>query len=158
MSESLKIYIDRLKGGHKESIHEMLSASFLDVNEESLEFIGPILLTGSAYLVEGELILHLSLELKCLIPCRVCNKKVEHAISIHNSYQNVPIKDIKSAVFDMSELLREMILLEVPAFLECRGSCPERKELNKFLSRKVEVKSSVNNPFSQLDIEELPKE
>ena len=154
MNEFLRIYVDRLKDGHKEIIQEEFSSSLICVNDKDLRFVGPIFIDGEVYLVDNELVLHLSVKATAVLSCTVCNQEVVHNIAVLDSYQNVQVEAIKGAVFDMTELLREMILLEVPAFIECDGACPGREEINKFLKRKNVVDNSTQNPFSQLKIEE----
>lgn len=158
MNDFLRIYIDRLKDGHKEVIHEEMPVSLLQVEEKELKFLGPVFLDGEVYLVDQELVLHLSAKVKAALACSICNQEVPYNIVISDSYQNVPVEEIKGAVFDMTELVREMILLEVPPFIECEGGCPRRDEINNFLKKKSGVDPSNHNPFSDLRIEELPKD
>jgi uncharacterized metal-binding protein YceD (DUF177 family) len=158
MNDFLRIYVDRLKDGHKEILHEEFPVSHLEVEDKDLKFKGPVSLKGEVYLVDQELVFHLSLKVKAVLLCSVCNQEVSTDINIKDSYQSVPVDEVKSAIYDMTELLREMILLEVPSFIECQGSCPQREEINKFLKKKEGDDPSNHNPFSSLKIEELPKD
>ena len=56
--------------------------------------------------------------------------------------------------YNFKNLLRETILLEVPSFAECEGgSCPKRKEYNKYLKESSNEQSEDEGyqPFADLD-------
>lgn len=150
-SDNFNIYVDRLYDGHTEVIDETVSPDFLDIHERDLAFNDPLLLKGEAYLAEDELILHLSITTYATIPCSICNEPVKVEIKEFNFYQAEPLKEIRAGVFNFKELLREVILLDVPAFAECDGGeCPRRKEIEKYL--KVEGEGDDEyRPFANLE-------
>src|SRR5579871_861362 len=126
--ENLKIYIDRLKGGQTQKIDETLSPEFLDIGEEELFFDKPVQLKGETYLANEHLIIHLNIETTACLPCSVCNDPVHVPIVIKNIYLTEPISEIKGAMFDLANEVRESILLQTPLFSECHnGKCPERE-------------------------------
>lgn len=154
--ESLKIYIDRLKGGQTLKIDETLPPNFLDVDEEDLLFEDPIQLKGEAYLANEHLIIHLNIETTATLPCNVCNDPVHTPIVIKNIYLTESLSKIKGATFDMTDEVRESILLQTPLFTECRqGKCPERENLKKFINHlpKKSNDGIVHFPFADLDKE-----
>lgn len=132
--ESLKIYIDRLRHEHKVVIQETLPPQFMDVNEEGLQFKAPITVSAECYLAEDHLVIHLSVSTTALLPCAICNELVEHPIKIKNLYSTIPLDDIKGAIFDLTQEIRDQVLLQLPLFTECsQGECPERIAMKKFL-------------------------
>ena len=134
-----KIYIDRLKSGGTEDIDQILPSHFLDVDEDELSFCGDVKVHGKAYLSGDHLTLQLDATAKALMPCRVCNETTEVEIALKNCCMPVALEEIKGAVFDPNELVREVILAEVPARAECKGNCPLRDELKPFLKEEVKV-------------------
>lgn len=152
--ESLKIYIDRLKGGQTLKIDETLPPGFLDVDEEDLLFEDPVFLNGEAYLANEHLIIHLNIETQASLPCSICNDPVHISIVIKNIYLSNPLAEIKGAVFDITNEVRESILLQTPLFTECHnGKCPERESLKQFLKppQKEAKNDIVHFPFADLD-------
>lgn len=149
-----KIYIEQLRDGHEKDIDESLSPSFLEVKEPDLVFEKEIKLEGKAYLAEQELILDLSMQTEALIPCSICNEKVPVEIDVRHFYYSEPTMNIKSGIFNIKNLIRETILLEVPAFIKCHGGdCPRRVEIEKYLKNSVEETDQDEGyqPFADLD-------
>jgi uncharacterized metal-binding protein YceD (DUF177 family) len=155
MDDVFKIYIDQLRDGHEDKIHEKLDPGFLEIREPDLAFEEPVELEGVAYLAEHELVLHWNIKTKALIPCSICNDPVNVPIHIHNFYYSEPLAEIKSGVYNFKNLLRETILLEVPPFTECSGGkCPKRKEYSKYLkepSKQPSDQEEGYHPFADLD-------
>ncbi|MDR3624674.1 MAG: hypothetical protein P4L16_06000 [Chlamydiales bacterium] len=151
--ESLKIYIDRLKDGLTERINEAVHPSLICPDTSELKFEGPIQVSGEVYLADERLVCCLDVHAKVLLPCTVCNEEVSVNINLVKSYQVLEISSIKGAIFNLAELVREMILLEVPAFIECKGQCPAREEINKYLKKEESPKTGKGSPFDQLSSE-----
>jgi uncharacterized metal-binding protein YceD (DUF177 family) len=129
-----KIYVHRLKDGHIETISERLAPEFLGIDERELAFKAPILLKGEASVTNGALVLRLSIETEVTMPCAVCNQEVQVNISISRLCHTEQIDQIRGAVFDYEDIVREAIVLEVPFTAECnRGDCPERASLAKYI-------------------------
>jgi uncharacterized metal-binding protein YceD (DUF177 family) len=155
MDEVFKIYVDQLRDGHEKKIKETLAPDFLDVQESDLEFKKTIELKGEAYTADQELILHWNILAEALLSCSICNGKVPVEIKIDDFYHSEPLEEIKGAIFNFKNLLRETILLEVPAFAECnQGDCPRRKEVSKYLKDPSQSQSDEEEgyqPFADLD-------
>ncbi len=153
--ENLKIYIDRLKGGNALKIEETLPPDFLDVDDEELVFEETVRIQGEAYLADEHLVIHLNIETSAFLPCSICNDAVSTPISLKNIYLTEPLSEIKGAIFDLGQQVRETILLQTPLFIECNGGkCPEREHIKKFL--KPEEKPSdpgeiTHFPFADLE-------
>ncbi len=144
-----KIYADRLQGGQVEKINFQADSDFLDIKETDLTFPKPISIRGETYLADDHLVLHLKAETEVKVPCSICNEAFIIPISLHDFYHTVPLEELKSAIFDFRELLREDLLLQIPQFAECSGGkCPERSSLSKYSAKKE--KQDEQFPFSQL--------
>lgn len=157
LDESFKIYVDQLKKGGVEKIHEEFTPDFLDIHENDLSFKDPVIVEGEAYLAESELILKLKIATSAWIPCSVCNEPVKVDFHLDNLYIATPLSEIKSGIFTLVEPLREAILLEVPAYAECGGACPERKNVEKYLKTyplSKEAESMHYRPFEGLKSDE----
>ncbi len=145
------IYVDRLKDGQVEAVDETLPPTFLEIDEEDLVFAKEVRIHGEAYLAEDHLVINLKVETFASMPCQICNKSTEFLLQVKDFTHTEELKEIKSALYDCGQLLREAILLQVPLFIECqKNSCPERKNVNKFLHKPSD---SVYFPFADLDKE-----
>lgn len=148
MESLFKIYVDRLKDSEVEKIDLQVTPTFLEVNDEELSFQNPVTLSGEAYLASDHLILQLKARTQASMPCSICNNQIEISIAVENSYHSIPLAELKGAIFDYTELLREAILLQAPQFTECQnGKCPERENVKKFLKK---PSTSTHFPFAEL--------
>lgn len=157
---ALKIYVEQLRGGKEQDLSEALSPDFLRVSEPELSFEHPVMIEGRAYLAEHDLIVQLEITTKARIPCRVCNEFFDYDIEVEGLVHVEPLTGLKRGFFDMSEILRESILLEVPPIAECHGGhCPARKELEKRLRHPAEDDQGLEeegyHPFEGLSLGDL---
>jgi uncharacterized metal-binding protein YceD (DUF177 family) len=151
----LRIYTDRLKGGDSEEISETLDPAFLEIPEnDEIVFKDPVVIQGSAYIVDEFLVLSLHIQTKVELPCALCNTPFSLPIHITNFLHEEPVEAIKQGVFDYAETLREAILLEVPFYPQCGGSsCLNRKQVEKFLKKPTEEDEDAQeryHPFENL--------
>lgn len=143
MKDTFKIYIEQLRDGRTEAIEEHYAPDFIDLKDDEAVFKRDVQVEGQAYLADGNLIIHLQVIAYVIVPCSICNRPVEVEISIPDFYHMEPAEEIKTGIFDFSEMLREAIVLEIPPFGECNsGNCPERAAIAKFLNVKSEKASS----------------
>jgi len=155
--EGLKIYIDRLKNEHVEKFEETVSPDFLEIDEKDLTFPENLKVKGEAYLADDHLVAHFSIFTSATLPCSICNMPVHIPLAIENAYSTIPLEEIRSAIFDLSNEIRETTLLQIPLFAECNnGKCPERDNIKKFLhnesnSQQPGQSSVVHFPFAELD-------
>lgn len=151
MEDACVIYLDRLIEEKVEKLDFSLSPSFLVVDDEEIVFESPVLVHGEAYLASDHLVIHLNVDTSVKLICKLCNEPFSYPISLKHVYHTTSIEEIKGATFDMTEVLRENILLETPRFAECNtGSCPERDALSQY-STKGDDKASL--PFAHLEDE-----
>jgi len=152
--EPFKIFIDRLREGISSSIEEELSPDFMDIHEKELNFYKPILVKGEASVVDQHLVLRLEAEAPAMLLCNICGKPVEKIIKVAPFYHNVPVQEIKGAIFLFDQVIREAILLETPQFAECDdGNCPSRTEIARYLKNPNTNKSDDEGflPFADID-------
>ncbi len=159
--DRFRIFVEQLRHGHTETISESFEPDFLEVDEPELKFVAPVDLEAEAYVTENELVLHLTqVHTTAEMPCRICNQPVRVGITIRNNYQTIPMEEVRGGIFDFRELLREVVLLEVPSFVECsEKGCPERKALKRYFKEETETKKknrskdaeeSTYHPFADL--------
>lgn len=161
MNDLLKIYIDRLRDGHTEEIDAHVPPDFIDEVGDDCVFRDNVDISGQAYLAEDKLVFHIDLFTRCLCRCIICNEQVPFDIRIEHVYHLEEISAVKGAVFDMKPMLREMILLEIPPYLECHGgNCPARGQINSFLKKEISTHENLTkqdegyHPFSHLTYED----
>lgn len=135
MNEAFKIYVDQLRDGHTEQLDEEFSPKLMNVQDEDLKYLKPIKVSGEAYMADGDLVLHLNIETQAVLPCTICNKPVDVDIAIEGVYHTATLEETKSGIYLYDDVVRESILLETPRFAECEGSCPQRKEIQKYLRK-----------------------
>lgn len=142
---NLILYTEQFEEGKKEKIDQTLSPEFLKISEEELQFNSPVLLQGEASVITDHLILKFSVSTEAEMLCSVCNKPVRFPIVAKEISHSLPLVEMKSSIFDYTDLVREEILLQIPQFVECnQGKCPERAQVDKFL------KKPDNFPFADL--------
>ena len=155
MDDVFKIYVEQLRDGREEKIHEKLNPEFIDIHEKDLSFEKDVELEGVAYLAEHELILHWDIKAEAVVSCSICNEPVKIPIHVKNFYYSEPLEQIKTGIYNFKDLLRETILLEVPLFAECNeGNCSKRKEYNKYFKEPSNQSSEEDEgyqPFADLD-------
>ncbi len=153
MDDRFVIYIDRLRFGSTEEIALDLAPSFLGVDEPDLKFKAPVCVRGKAYVTEDHLILHLDIKTMASMPCKRCNAIKDVPIELKGYYHTVPLEEIRDHLFDMSETLRDDILLEVPAFYACEeGECEDLGYVKKELKSEGKKGESHDtyHPFADL--------
>lgn len=160
MDDRFKIYPDQLRNGNVEEINELYEPDFISINEKELKFVKPVSVKGQAYLADDNLVLNLDIEAFAVMPCSICNEAVEICIDIESLYHVEPLEQIKGAVYNLKELLREAIVIDVPNFAECHnGHCPQRKEMAKYFkkddvdaTKKEASDGDRYHPFADIDL------
>jgi hypothetical protein len=151
VNETFKIYVDRLRGGSKEIICETCSPEFLEVSEKELFFKAPVFVEGEAYLVGDNLFVDITAKTVATVPCSVCNGMSD--VDIVGKFTLVEgFEAIKTGVYTFVDELREALLLEVPLFAECcKGECPERKAIQRYLKNSGnKQKCEGQRPFAEI--------
>jgi uncharacterized metal-binding protein YceD (DUF177 family) len=153
--DNLKIYIDRLGDGQTHTIAETLPPEFMEIRDDELSYKDPIRLKGEAYVTDEHLIIQLNIETTALVPCSICNDLISVPVKIKNMCLTEPLEEIKTAIFDLTESIRETILLQTPLFNECNGgNCPEREFIKKFMKpeeKPTDPADIIHFPFADLE-------
>lgn len=145
---TFKILIDRLKGSHTHKIEEKVDPGFLGPEEPELRFKAPVSVKGEAYLTDDHLIIHLRAATKISMPCAVCNEWIDVDLKVDDFYHTEPVEEIRSAIYDYSEVLREALLIELPRTVECSsGKCPDRTLMEPYLR----PHDRTNFPFADIN-------
>jgi uncharacterized metal-binding protein YceD (DUF177 family) len=156
--DAFRVYVEQLRHGVTEEINETFSPDFLEIQEKDLVFSKPVTLKGQVYLADEMLVLHFDIHAVATLACSICNEPADVEIAINGFYHAVPLNEIKGAVYDFREILRETILLEVPISTEChQGKCPQRKSLQKYLKKEsapgTKEEEEGYRPFADLDFD-----
>lgn len=155
MIEEFKIYTDRLKGGDVQKVEGDFPPEVLEINEEQLKFLEPISIDAEAYTTDDHLVINLSASTFASIPCSICNEWTKTPVSCEHAYITVPLEEVRGAVYDFAEALREGFLIEVPHATECNGgNCPSRKTLERFFRSKEEDEKPTQSPFKDIDLDQ----
>ena len=153
MEHELKIFIEQLQEGEQEKVNLTVSSEFLDIQETDLIFDSPVSIEGEVYVTDHHLIIHVDAKTKAKIRCAICNDLTESSLAAQ-VYESLPLSELDSSIFDYSSLLKEELLLQIPLFTECQGSCPERSNLKSFLKdappKKASLPSTTHFPFADL--------
>jgi hypothetical protein len=134
----MRIYIDRLKEGQEEIFDEKVAvAEIFDTEEVGTLVEQPIDLEYKAYLAGHELVIEWrAIKADCFVTCTICNERFAFPVVIEGGRHIEPLDAIRGAVFNPSSLVREQILLEVPAYAECtEGACPQRETLKRYIEK-----------------------
>jgi uncharacterized metal-binding protein YceD (DUF177 family) len=142
----MEINVEQLKNGKPEGIDLTLPSDFLEIHEKEIFFTGPVHLKGQAYAADDHLILQLSAETEIKMACSICNKMTRLPLNAQEIFYSIPFDELKSTIFDFTDIVREEIILLIPQFVECQeGKCPERAHLSPFMKDK-----SCHFPFADL--------
>lgn len=148
---AFEILIDRLKGGQIQKIDLQADPTFLGADEAELKFSSKVVANGETYLTDEHLIIHLKATTNVHMPCSVCNEMTQIKLKVENFYHTEPIEEIKSAIFDFSDALREALLIELPRTVECNGGkCSGRTLMTLYLKSH---KERTHFPFADMDKE-----
>jgi len=136
MKALLPLYIDRLRDGRIENIEQELDPKQLDIIDDEIDCVKPIATSIKAYLADDFLIICLSLSAELLLHCRICNEQFAFPLTLSHIDQEIPLDEIHDAVFDVASMIREILLVEVPAYPQCGGKvCCNRDSIKKYFSK-----------------------
>jgi uncharacterized metal-binding protein YceD (DUF177 family) len=148
MDPTLKIHTQQLKTGQPHLIEQTLPPSFLQITEQDLVFKSPIHLKGEVYTTDDHLIIHFTAKTEACIPCSLCNETTFIPLQTQEIYHSIPLAELPSTIFDLSDMIREEVILLIPQFIECQGGhCPQRNTLSKLMRNKST--SHNHYPFSE---------
>jgi uncharacterized metal-binding protein YceD (DUF177 family) len=147
----LKFNIEQLKDGKIEKFHHTVAPSILELYDEKELTFSEIELQGQLYLAADHLIVQASIKTQINMPCSICNEMTSYPLSCKEITHAETISDIKAGIFDLGPIVREELLLQLPQFIECKGKCPERETLKKYLKTPAaSPKGTSYHPFADL--------
>ncbi|MCP5470051.1 MAG: hypothetical protein H7A36_06060 [Chlamydiales bacterium] len=135
MDDAFKIFVERLKEGEPEVLEEVYAPTFMEIEEDELRFEAPIHLEGEAFVSGDSLVIIGQVTTRAKVPCAICNEFTEVSLELPNFTHTEKVDEVKSGVYNLAPILREAILLELPSKAECKGKCPDRERVEKYLAK-----------------------
>jgi hypothetical protein len=131
-------------------VDDSVDAQFLDLaNDDELQVTKPIVIKGRIYRTSEWLIIDASIRAVFNAACPLCNDSFELPVEIASWNHQQLISDVDGQTWDITEALRESILIEVPFFAQCGGSsCKNYKEVEPFI-RADAPEECGHQPFAQ---------
>ena len=129
----------RIEGsGDKEGtpFEERLEPVFLDLREND-ELTAPeeVCVCGTAYRSDEWVVVEGKVETKMELPCSMCNERTVVPIGPFVWKAELPASDVKGGEIDLTEALREAVLLEVPYVVKCGGKeCRSDQSIRQYLA------------------------
>lgn len=160
---ALEILTSTLSDGHVEEISAEVPSSLFSVGEKGVSwgapvgeewdggdpelfFPEPVRVKGQLYATDSHYVLNFSVETAVVLPCSICNRWVRRPFSLDHIQVIQEAAQFPEGVWNITEEVREALLLDVPRFVECEGGCPLRGELKSYLRPEKEGQ----NPFADL--------
>lgn len=154
MTRGLRVRIDGSSADSEAVFEERLPPAFLDLHpDDELSAASDIVVSGRAYrasewiMIEG----HVSVTMR--LPCATCNEPSDFFIHLMSWEHSIAASSVKDGVLDVSEALREAILIEVPFFIRCGGDvCRNATEVSTYLTSEVSAEDGEERyqPFLSL--------
>lgn len=133
--EELELYIDRLKSGEYKEFCLTSGPEIMSAEDNEATFEKEIQINGSAALANDHLVLNISINTEMKNSCKICTDPISHNISIEQKNMPFSLKTMKNGKFCLKDYIRELIFLNIPRYSECKGSCPEREVIKKYLTK-----------------------
>lgn len=130
MSDALFIYPDRLREGNTETLKGLIPGEAIGP-----EFSKGILVEGEAYVTGERLVLSLNLSGEVALPCKICNCLVAVPLGIRGYCHVEELEDVRQGKIDLTPIVRGILLVEVPSFVECEGRCLERGAVEQLIKK-----------------------
>ncbi len=153
MAEPFLIYLNQLKDGAVQKFDISLPSDFLNISEPELAFPDPVSIKGEAYLAEEDLILHFDASTSGRMPCAACNQMTPFPLAVKGFYHTESLAEVSDLTFDFRPAVRDALLVDLPQIAECKGKCPERAALAKFLKKETaKDETTAHFPFANLKL------
>jgi uncharacterized metal-binding protein YceD (DUF177 family) len=156
MPRGLRVRIDGSHSDCEVEFEERLPPKFLDLpHGDELSLVSDILVSGKAYRASEWIMIQANVTVSMHLPCSVCNEMCAFSVELMPWKRSVPASSVKDGMIDVSELLREDILLEVPFFVRCHGdTCRNADEFRKYYVSEDKIPADDgeerNQPFLSL--------
>lgn len=152
-TQPLVLFLDQLLPDEEMSVSWTLDPSFLDFSpNDEVQPSRSVLVQGVCSLVDGVALLNLRMRAFFSVRCALCNEPFEYEVCLDRWTHQELVENIKKKRWDVSEKVREAIVVEIPFFPQCGGNkCLHREEIQKYLHvpapEKEEEKSSPFQSF-----------
>jgi uncharacterized metal-binding protein YceD (DUF177 family) len=154
MLNRFRIRIDGCVGEEPVFLEEILAPSLVDLPEgDECSVLSPIQVRGNIYKTDDWVILEAEVDTSIQMPCSTCNEPFEYSIHIDSWKVQENISSIKEGFWDLTEQLREAIVLEFPFLAVCgNGSCTNVDRIRPYLKSDVKKDSAIvtHRPFEKL--------
>lgn len=159
-TQPLVLFLDQLLPDEEMSVSWTLDPDFLDFppNDE-VQPSRSAVVQGVCSLVDGVALLNLQVKAFFFVRCALCNESFEYEVCIDRlTYQEL-VENIKKKRWDVSGVVREAIVIEIPFFPQCGGKeCLHREEIQKYLHVPTqENEEEKSSPFQSF-FDTVPKE
>ena len=149
----LCIPIDRCLEGEQLFIDEEVDSQFLDLSDkDEIVPVSPVRISAKIYRAQEWLIVSAHISAQIRLSCSTCNDEFIFNIDLPSFFHQEQLDEIKDGFWDMSETIREAILIEVPFLGYCDGSsCKNIKQIKQYFREQTEVQDANSyQPFRDL--------
>jgi uncharacterized metal-binding protein YceD (DUF177 family) len=123
----------RVQFDGKEEFEFDVDPKFVDAD---LDFTS-VHVVGESSVEDDLLVITFEASTSTYIPCSICNTPTPIDLKTELVHHTIPLTEIKGQIFDISELVREEIILIIPQFIECHdGNCPVRPLIAAYTPKK----------------------
>jgi uncharacterized metal-binding protein YceD (DUF177 family) len=155
ISRGLQIRIEGSQNEGEVLFEECVSHELLDLHrDDELSPVSDIFVTGKAYRTQEWIMIEAQVKVSMRLPCSMCNELCTFAIELLPWEESVEARSVKDGMVDLSQELRDAILLEVPFYTRCGSdTCRNIDEFQKYLApenRAAADGEEKNQPFLSL--------
>ena len=151
--QGLSIRVDGSADGEGTLFDERLDPAFLDLPEgDELTSSSEVHVHGTAYQTGEWVVIEGSVETTMSLPCAMCNERTVFSVGPFVWKIDIPATDVKNGMVDLTEALREAVLIEVPYLVKCGGEvCRNDSAVRQYLaSDKTDEDEELHQPFRSL--------
>jgi uncharacterized metal-binding protein YceD (DUF177 family) len=133
--QGLYIRVEGSTDGEETLFEERLDPDFLDLPEgDELVPSSKVEVRGTAYRAGEWIVVEGRVETSMSLPCATCNEQTVFPIGPFVWKIDVLATNVKNGMLDLTEELREAILLEVPHLVKCGGEvCRNESTVRQYL-------------------------
>ena len=154
-SQGLCIRIEGSTDGEETLFDEQLESDFFDLpTGDELLPSSPVEVRGTAYRTGEWVVVKGEVKTSMSLPCAMCNEQTVFPVGPFAWETDIPVTEVKNGMLDLTEALREAILLEVPYLVKCGGEvCRNESSVRKYLvseEHKTDEDGERHQPFRSL--------
>lgn len=136
------VSLDHLQQNEEIRLLYELDPAFLDLSiHDEAQPSKPVFVEGACSLVDDYVLVNVRVRAFFSLRCAFCNEPFEYEVSLDHYAHQERVESLRTKEWDLSEHLRESILLELPFFPQCGGKvCLHRDEIQKYFSSRTQKK------------------